>query len=131
MLSRRCGARHSHTAHQSTRRSIYYAYHPFSGQEVEVVRALRRQAEQSVIVRLADGLQLAVPLWMLDPVLCGFLREESSPRISHEALLDLRELIDLTSLPSEGRVSKPLSSNNDGGNDDRAPTSPSSSPGDL
>ena len=58
------------------------------------MRAIRRQAEPSTIVALPDGLQIAIPEWMLDPVHCSFLTFESIPKISVNALLELRALVD-------------------------------------
>jgi hypothetical protein len=62
---------------------------------VEVVRAIRRGIDPSVIVRLGDGIQIAMPCWMLDPHECAALKEEASPRVSVHALLALADLIDL------------------------------------
>jgi hypothetical protein len=45
-------------------------------------------------VALPDGLQIAIPEWMLDPVYCSSLSFESIPRISVNALLELRVLVD-------------------------------------
>jgi len=45
-------------------------------------------------VRLAEGSQLVVPGWMLDPVICSQLPQEGKPRVGWAALLKLRELID-------------------------------------
>jgi hypothetical protein len=41
-----------------------------------------------------NGVHLAVPAWMLDPVLCGRLRYEAQPCLSVSALIELRELLD-------------------------------------
>jgi hypothetical protein len=38
--------------------------------------------------------QLAVPVWMLDPIFCAQLQHESHPRLSLSALIELRELLD-------------------------------------
>jgi hypothetical protein len=46
-----------------------------------------------VIVRLPDGLQLAIPEWMLKPEVCEELKVEAKPRISVSALLDVCKLI--------------------------------------
>ena len=40
------------------------------------------------------GTQLAVPVWMLDPIFCGQLRDQSHPGLSIAALIALRELLD-------------------------------------
>lgn len=72
-----------------------YRHHPFFGREVEVVRAIRHGIEPSVIVRTSDGLQIAVPCWMLDSQACAALKEEASPRICIPSLVKLVELIEL------------------------------------
>ena len=74
---------------------MYYQYHPLHGQEVEVVRAVRHGIDPSVVVRLGDGIQVAMPCWMLDVHKCAALKEEASPRVSIEALVALADLIDL------------------------------------
>jgi len=65
------------------------------GQEVEVVRAIRHGTDPSVIVRLGDGTQIAMPCWMLDLHKCAALKEEAWPRVSIHALVALADLIDL------------------------------------
>jgi hypothetical protein len=47
-----------------------------------------------VIVSLEDGLRIAIPKWMLDQAYCAALPAEPKPRLSLQALVDLRELID-------------------------------------
>jgi hypothetical protein len=73
-----------------------------------------------VIVRLPDGLQVAVPTWMLNPAECSALTDEAAPKISIEALLELRALID-SQPESRGQVSTPRSSSQ-GGTDEQEPT---------
>jgi hypothetical protein len=96
---------------------IRYRHHPYSGQEVEIIRRFRRYVGDSVIVQIErSAVQLVVPVWMLDPVFCGRLRFQSEPRVSISALLELRELLD--SQPSLPPSSKAVSSKRDGGGDD-------------
>jgi hypothetical protein len=64
------------------------------------VRALRRFDEQSFVVKLAEGLQIAVPGWMLDPVHCSQLPQRDQPSIALEALLELAQLVEMHRLPS-------------------------------
>jgi len=66
-----------------------------------VVRALRRFDEQSFVVKLPEGLQIAVPAWMFDPVFCSQLQQRDQPSIALEALLDLAQLIEMHRLPSK------------------------------
>jgi hypothetical protein len=58
------------------------------------VRALRRFDEESFVVKLAEGHQIAVPAWMLDPVFCNQLPQRDHPSIALKALLELAELIE-------------------------------------
>ena len=83
------------TAHSLYPAKICYRYHPCHGVDVELIRYLRRGGDAPiVIVRLPDGLQLAIPEWMLSPEICERLRTEAGPRISLDALIELRTLID-------------------------------------
>ena len=65
-----------------------------------MVRALRRFDEQSFVVKLPEGLQIAVPAWMFDPVFCDQLPQRDHPSIALRALLELAQLIDAHRLPS-------------------------------
>jgi hypothetical protein len=51
-----------------------------------------------VIIKLEDGLRIAIPKWMLDAAYCALLPEETAPRISLRALAELRDLVDRQSL---------------------------------
>ena len=64
-----------------------------------MVRALRRFDEESFVVKLPEGHQIAVPAWMLDPVFCSQLPQHDQPLIALEALLELAEFIELERLP--------------------------------
>jgi hypothetical protein len=66
--------------------------------EVEVIRLLRKSDSVILIVKLPGGSQIAVPEWMLIPHVCDRLPIEDKPRISIDALNDLRRLIDAQSL---------------------------------
>ena len=87
-------AAHPHTAHESSPAIIHYRHHPFHGEEVEIVRRLRRYTADCVVIKLADDVQVAVPTWMLDPLVCQQLTDEGRPRLSVAALTDLRALLD-------------------------------------
>lgn len=50
------------------------------------------------MVKLPAGPQLAVPEWMLSPLVCEQLKEEAEPRIAIAALQELRQLIDIQPL---------------------------------
>ena len=45
------------------------------------------------IVQRPDGLQIAVPRWMLDPLVCQQLPQEAKPRVALRVLLRLAELV--------------------------------------
>ena len=87
-------AAHPHTAHESSPAIIHYRHHPFHGEHVEIIRRLRRYTADCVVIRLADDVQVAVPTWMLDPLVCQQLTDEEHPRLSVAALRDLRALLD-------------------------------------
>ena len=72
-----------------------YRHHPFHGEEVEVLRRARGQNVDSVLVRVREnGVQLALPAWMLDDVFCAQLRYECEPLVAVSALIALCELLD-------------------------------------
>jgi hypothetical protein len=60
---------------------------------------LRRFDEQSFVVKLPEGHQIAVPVWMLDAVFCNQLPQRDHPTIALKALLELAELIQRQGLP--------------------------------
>jgi hypothetical protein len=82
-----------------------------------VVRALRRFDEESFVVKLPEGQQIAVPAWMLDPVFCSQLSQRDHPLIALEALLQLAELVERHRLPSSVTNSESEPSLRGGGND--------------
>ena len=91
---RRNDARRPHTAHGLHAARICYRCHPFYGVEVEVIRQMRRSESAIWIVKPPGGSQIAVPEWMLIPEVCDRFTNETEPRISTDALFDLRRLID-------------------------------------
>ena len=98
------GARCSRTAHDLSSTKICYRHHPCYGIEVEVIRHLRRIGSVILIVRFPDGLQLAIPEWMLSPHVCQHLTDQVEPRIAIEALEELRRLIDTQTLLADRDV---------------------------
>jgi hypothetical protein len=91
---RNSAARSPHTAHELHPTKICYRCHPFYGVEVEVIRYLRRIDSVILIVRLPGGSQIAVPDWMLIPGICDRFTNEAEPRVSIDALFELRRLLD-------------------------------------
>jgi hypothetical protein len=63
-----------------------------------VIRALRRGNEEVFVVKLPQGLQIAVPGWMLDAIHCGRLPQEARPRVALAALLELAALLNIQRL---------------------------------
>ena len=82
-----------------------------------MVRALRRFDEESFVVKLPEGLQIAVPAWMLDPVFCGQLPQRDHPVVALEALLELAEFVEIFRLPSSVTNSESGPSSRRGGID--------------
>ena len=91
--------RYHHTAHKPHSPRIHYRHHPNCGQSVDVIRCLRRQHDETFIVKVDEETRLAVPGWMLDPIVCDGLREADRPEIAVDALLGLRALLDVQPLP--------------------------------
>lgn len=89
-----------HTTHElSPTTKIAYRHHPHYGAEVKRVRTLRRFLEAIDIVQLPQGFQIAVPHWMLDPVVCSQLPQEAKPRVALSVLLRLAQLVQSRRLP--------------------------------
>jgi hypothetical protein len=81
------------------------------------VRALRRFDEESFVVKLPEGHQIAVPAWMFDSVFCSQLPQRDQPLIALEALLELAQLIAMQRLPSSVTNSESGPSPRRGGTD--------------
>ena len=90
---RNYGDTHRHTTHPSSITRIGYRPHPFCRQTVEIIRWLRRQPSDSLVVQLPDGIRIAVPSWMLDPLACSQVNHAPAPYVSVDALLVLRALL--------------------------------------
>jgi hypothetical protein len=67
------------------------------------------------VVKLPDGLQLAVPEWMLSPLVCEQLKEEVEPRIAIASLRELRQLIDIQPLFASMRKTRRSAESPSGG----------------
>jgi hypothetical protein len=83
------------TTHDLYSAKICYRHHPFCDTEVELVRYLPRTNPAILVVKLPAGPQLAVPGWMLSPLVGEQLKEEAEPRSAIAALQELRQLIDI------------------------------------
>lgn len=119
---RRNVVRPPHTTHDPHATKICYRFHPFYGVDVEVIRCLRKSESVILIVKVPAGSQIAVPEWMLIPQVCDRLTIEDQARISIDALINLRRLIDSQclnrSLQAPGRAESPA-----GGQDGQEPKS--------
>lgn len=102
---RNCGAMFPHTTHEPLSAKIEYRHHPCYGMEVQVVRARRRGPDAIAIVQRPDGLQIAVPRWMLDPLACQQLPQAAKPRVALRALVRLAELVGTRDLPVRAEAS--------------------------
>jgi hypothetical protein len=111
------GGRYLHTTHPSSIIRICYHHHPFFGQTVEIIRWLRRQHSESLVVKLQDGLELAIPAWMLDPLACSQVHDASVPRLTVDALLALRALLDYQPLLPAALAATPCVSPSEGARD--------------
>src|SRR5713226_6729418 len=122
--SQTSGEIHPHTAHESSALRISYRHHPFFGSAIQVVRTLRRTHADIVLISLPDGLQIAIPRWMLDPVACDQLPAEDRARIGLSALRDLRALLDSHPLSGAGSMEDAGVTRSPGGHDAQAETEP-------
>jgi hypothetical protein len=111
------GGTYLHTAHHSSIVRICYHHHPFFGQTGEIIRWLRRQTSESLVIQLQDGLELAIPAWMLDPLACSLVHDAPVPRLTVEALLALRALLDRQPLRHAGGPATPCVSQPEGARD--------------
>lgn len=91
----------SRTAHHGKTARIEYRYHPLFGREVQVVRRYPREGADGVLIALPDGSHCVIPGWMLQAATCACLVDAPTPRISIDALLDLRSVLDSQSTPAD------------------------------
>ena len=76
-----------HGHHSLSSPSVY-------GEHGKFIRRLRRYTSDQVVIELRDEVQVALPSWMLDPVVCQQFRDAPQPRLAIAALLELRHLLD-------------------------------------
>jgi hypothetical protein len=108
------GAGHRRNTHDLYVAKICYRHHPLYGVEVTVIRYLRRNSiEPVVIVRCPDYGQIALPEWMLNPMACDHLSDEAQPRVAISALVALKRLLD-ESAPATSEHSRAKSSTGGG-----------------
>src|SRR4029453_14148362 len=114
---RMCCGRYLHTTHHSSHLRICYHHHPFFGQTGEIIRWLRRQTSASLVIKLQDGLELAIPAWMLDPLACSLVHDAPAPCLPVETLCALRDLLDRHPLLHAGIPATPCLSPLEGARD--------------
>jgi hypothetical protein len=78
---------------------VFYAWHPFCGQEVTIHGERNRRG--TVVFACSVGedprtAPLEVPTWMLDAAVCRMFRQGPSARVTVEALRLLRRTLDAT-----------------------------------
>ena len=59
-----------------------------------MIRRLRACENPVVVVQIEEGLNIALPCWMLDATCCETMVLEAQSRICVNALIQLRDLID-------------------------------------
>ena len=96
---------------------------------MRLVRRIRRQTSDSVIIELPDGLEIAIPSWMLDPLACNQVKDACAPYVSTDALVALDELLTSSGLlqPETSSTSSPSQAK--GVSDGPESVGPSSAPG--
>ena len=94
-----------------------YHHHPCFGQTGDIIRWLRRQTSESLVIKLQDGLEIALPSWMLEPLACSHVHDAPAPRLSVEVLLALRHLLDYQPLLDVALPATPCVSPSEGARD--------------
>jgi Family of unknown function (DUF5372) len=95
--------------------TVTYPFHPLVGQSVSIVGCHDHGGTYHLVIRKPDGAKCLIPEWMTRPE-AEAIRILSSPRLSVNLLIELRDLIDrimLTS-PVEKRISGGRSSDTSG-----------------
>ena len=80
----------AHTAHKVRFVRVHYPFHPYYGNELEIVRV---DKDRMVHVVAPDGAIQGIPRWMTDEAICLRVKESSFPYCSIEALRSLRALL--------------------------------------
>src|SRR5262249_27097494 len=105
-----------HTAHtHQFQITVHYRFHPRYGERLGVVRTTGFRDERVYVIEQNDGTLTLLPTWMADPA-AEELRVVQVPRISREALIELRHIVDAAVLSGAG----PTRDGGDGGRGKRA-----------
>ena len=78
--------------------TIYYRWHPLFGRSLRVCKRENKRRGEYIFCQLPDGTISALPTWMFSPECAEF--SLSSPLISVEALLQLRDVLDALQVSS-------------------------------
>jgi hypothetical protein len=73
---------------------ICYSPHPFCGHTVELVRWFRRQTSERLVVKLPEGVQIAIAAWMLAPLACRPLHDAPTPCVRGDARRARRDVLE-------------------------------------
>jgi hypothetical protein len=86
-----------HNDQKTELRRVYYPWHPWFEKTVCVTVELRTRVGAVARCQPSDGdgrQDFQLPQWMLDAERCAAMRQEEHPRVSWQALLELRRLLD-------------------------------------
>jgi len=78
---------------------VFYAWHPFYGQEVTIYGERNRRGTVVFACSVGEASKTApleVPAWMLDAAVCRMFRQGPSAQVTVEALRLLRRTLDTT-----------------------------------
>ena len=84
-------------AHNTDERDIIYAWHPWVGRRVEILRGFERGGISTVRCRLAGRAQclpLEVPMWMLERAACASISRVPEPISDTASLYALAQLLE-------------------------------------
>ena len=81
-----------HSAHIGQTAVVHYRWHPLFGQSVRRFYSERRASGELVHIEVEPGIVVAVPSWMLDPVICAGMGI-GEPRVNLAALFELQNLL--------------------------------------
>jgi hypothetical protein len=83
--------------HKTEAAEVFYAWHPFYGQEVTIHGERNRRGTAVFACSVGEDPKTApleVPVWMLDAAVCRMFRQGPSARVTVEALRLLRRTLD-------------------------------------
>ena len=96
------GASQQRNTHSIESREVCYSWHPWCGRVVAVHKTFARNGRvvsRCSIEENSQARHLEIPEWMFDPALCRRMQLAAVPRVSCEALLDLKSLLRCAPLP--------------------------------